>query len=53
MTTEISQQTAEPRQAARTAATNTPVMRSRMRDTSPRVRRPPRWSARVLPRRVA
>ncbi|MBL8951652.1 MAG: hypothetical protein JNK82_12800 [Myxococcaceae bacterium] len=27
--------------------------RSRTRETSPRLRRPPKWSARALPRRVA
>jgi len=30
-----------------------PAQRSRMRETSPRLRRPPKWSERILPRRVA
>lgn len=53
MSTEISQQATWPVQGARTVAANTPVRRSRMRDATPRLRRPPRWSERVLPRRVA
>ena len=53
MSTEISQQSLLPRQAARSVTANTPVRRSRMRDATPRLRRPPRWSERVLPRRVA
>jgi hypothetical protein len=30
-----------------------PTRRSRSRAATPRLRRPPKWSARVLPRRVA
>lgn len=52
MTTTVIGQLTWPRTAARTTTGN-PVRRSRMRDASPRVRRPPKWSERILPRRVA
>ena len=53
MSTETSLQSMTPPRAARTVNSPPTMRRSRMRDASPRVRRPPRWSERVLPRRVA
>jgi hypothetical protein len=41
-----------PRREAR-AAPAAPVRRSRTREAVPRLCRPPKWSERVLPRRVA
>lgn len=55
MSTEIDTEQTQslwPRRAARTSVAN-PMRRSRMRDASPRLRRPPKWSERMLPRRVA
>ncbi|MBK7863019.1 MAG: hypothetical protein IPJ65_31310 [Archangiaceae bacterium] len=41
------------REAARSSLAAAPVRRSRSREEGPRLRRPPRWSARVLQSRVA
>jgi hypothetical protein len=41
-----------PRKAGRDTAM-LPVRRSRAREPLPRVRRPPKWSERLMPRRVA
>ena len=44
-----------PRREGRAAELESvmPQRRSRTREATPRLRRPPKWSARVLPRRVA
>lgn len=41
-----------PRREGRSAQM-VPVRRSRTREALPRLRRPPKWSERVFPRRVA
>ncbi len=47
-----SEQAMWPRRAISTTS-RLPPRRSRTREASPRLRRPPKWSERLLPRRVA